>query len=377
MRIVFISAMITAPWGGSEALWSQAAIRLAQQGHEVSASVAFWSPLSPQVTALAGQGIDLFVREQAPLPRLHQRLWTRLALRLGAQQKIAQHEWIKQKKPDLVVISQGQNRDGYEWMEYCREQNLPFAAVVQCNTEGMWPDDGIVARLLPAYRAARRIFCVSRHNLALLENQLGEALPNGHVVKNPTNLPKNITCPWPDDDGIWKIACVARMEPASKGQDILLQTLALPQWRERPLQVNFYGAGNHQAGLEKMVARLGLRQVHFRGHLGDIQAIWQQNHLLALPSRGEGLPMALVEAMLCGRAALITDVGGNAEVCRDGETGFIVPAPALSLWAEGMERAWERRSEWKAMGEAACRHMNALLTVDPVEDFAQQLLALK
>ena len=60
---------------------------------------------------------------------------------------------------------------------------------------------------------------------------------------------------------------------------------------------------------------LQLKNVHFRGHVNDIRAIWEQNHLLVLPSRYEGLPLALVEAMWCGRPAVVTDVGGNAELC--------------------------------------------------------------
>jgi hypothetical protein len=49
MRFVFVSAMSGYPWGGSEELWSQAALRLRDQGHDVAASVPWWPRLSPPV----------------------------------------------------------------------------------------------------------------------------------------------------------------------------------------------------------------------------------------------------------------------------------------------------------------------------------------
>jgi glycosyltransferase involved in cell wall biosynthesis len=42
-----------------------------------------------------------------------------------------------------------------------------------------------------------------------------------------------------------------------------------------------------------------------------------------MASSGEGKPLALTEAMLCGRPAVVTDVGGNAELVSDRVTGFV------------------------------------------------------
>ena len=50
----------------------------------------------------------------------------------------------------------------------------------------------------------------------------------------------------------------------------------------------------------------------------------QAAHLVVLPSRGEGLPVALVEAMACARGVIATRSGGNAEAIVDGVTGLLV-----------------------------------------------------
>jgi glycosyltransferase involved in cell wall biosynthesis len=113
--------------------------------------------------------------------------------------------------------------------------------------------------------------------------------------------------------------------------------------------------------------------VRFRGHVSNIEEIWKENHLLVLPSRYEGLPLALVESMWCGRPAVVTDVGGNAELCADGKTGFIAPAATISSVGETLERAWQQRSAWQNMGKAARAKVEALVPKNPIELFCEQL----
>jgi len=123
-----------------------------------------------------------------------------------------------------------------------------------------------------------------------------------------------------------------------------------------------------------MAEHLKLATVHFRGHVDNINGIWEQNHLLILPSRIEGLPIALVEAMWCGRAAIVTDIAGNAELCVDGRTGFVAAAPSVGALEQTMEVAWTCRHEWQKMGNAARMRVEALIPKDPVGEFARLLI---
>ena len=167
--------------------------------------------------------------------------------------------------------------------------------------EGAWPDDRAAEILAKAYLAARRVYCVSNHNLKLLEDQIGQQLPNASVIRNPFNVPANEPPEWPNRNGIWNIACVGRLELLSKGQDLLLRVLSKPQWRDRPVRLNLFGEGPHEQTLRNLAAKLTLENVSFRGHVTDIRGMWEENHLLVLPSRFEGLPLSLVEAMWCAR----------------------------------------------------------------------------
>lgn len=372
MKFIFVSSVASDPWGGSEELWSQTALRLRQEAHEVCASVAWWPQLSPKVLELERRGVNLFIRKpvQYSLPV---RLWHKVRRRLTIAEEKREFQWLRLQKPDLVVISQGGTQDGLEWMDFCAKAGLPFAVIVHNNTESLWPDDDRGMEMAKAYGSARKKLFVSQHNLKLLERQLGEKLPDASVVWNPYNIPPGQPPAWPEENGVWKMASVARLDPAAKGQDLLFQVLAQKQWQERPVEINLYGSGKYGLSLQKLAGSLQLKNVHFRGHVANVKAIWEENHLLVMPSRYEGLPIALVEAMWCARPAVVTDVGGNAELCIDEETGFVVTAPAVKLLDQTLERAWNRRDQWQTMGQAARRRTEKLVPKDPVGDFCRQL----
>jgi len=142
------------------------------------------------------------------------------------------------------------------------------------------------------------------------------------------------------------------------------------------VHVTFYGLGANAESLRWISERLGLQSVSFAGHVADIERIWEENHALILPSRYEGMPLALVEAMLCGRPAIVTDVAGHTELVEDGVTGFVAAAPTVGLLDGAMERAWSHRREWRKIGERAARRVREAVPSDPARAFADQLVEI-
>jgi glycosyltransferase involved in cell wall biosynthesis len=356
------------PWGGSEELWSRAALRLRGQSHDVAISVKHISQDVARVVELKQSGAEVFVR--SPMQgRLPIRIWRKVLLR--RQRDFAN---VRRWGPDVVVVSQGSHMDGLEWMQFCYDEAIPHIAIVQCNHEAWWPRDDTAREMETLYSKAQKVFCVSKHNLRLLEYQIGAKLPNAAVVWNPHSVATDLIPPWPGSDRVWRFACVARLEPGSKGHDILFEVLSQERWRERAVELNLYGAGPWERGLRELAAQFGLTRVNFHGHVTDVQDIWRENHLLVLASRLEGMPLALVEAMWCARPAVVTDVGGNGEICVDGETGFVARAATPSLFDDALERAWQRRDDWKGVGEAARARVEKIIAKDPVRAFCDQLL---
>jgi glycosyltransferase involved in cell wall biosynthesis len=121
---------------------------------------------------------------------------------------------------------------------------------------------------------------------------------------------------------------------------------------------------------------LNLTSVRLEGFIEDVESIWKKHHALILPSRCEGLPLVIVEAMLLGRPVIATRVAGNAEVVENGRTGFLAEAPTEAALDAALEAAWKRRHEWRTMGEAAAVSIRELVPPNPPKIFAQGLLAL-
>jgi glycosyltransferase involved in cell wall biosynthesis len=384
MRFVFVSAMSPYPWfeakswwGGSEELWSQAALHLRNQGHQVFVLVPWWPQPAPQLLTLSQHGIS--VRMCTPKATgLGRRLWRKVRRCLNQRsQRSEDLNWLLQQRPDFVCVSNGVYSDGLSYLEFCVEHDLPYASVVQANLEFLFPDDRGAERLIRVYQKARRSFFVSYSNRELLETQLGITLANSEVVRNPFNVRWNASVPWPSESEGWRLACEARFEPPAKGQDILFQVMASEAWRSKPIRVSLFGKGHMEEGMRRLATRLSLDgRISFCGHLSNIEKIWADHHALVLPSRYEGLPLALVEAMLCARPAIVTDVGGNAELVEDGISGFVATAPTTRHLAEAMERAWEHRAQWKDMGAAARTTVKAKVCEKPAQIFAEKLLRL-
>lgn len=375
-RFAFVSSNYT--WGGSEILWSETAAALARRGHAVAAYKNRLSLGDGNVAELKALGVSRV--ELASFPILPNRLYSALAaltpyLSVGWQAMRLHLSLRLGRKPDLVVVSQGGNHDGWLLAAVCRRLKLPYVLVSQKATDLYWPQDRWAAEIDANYGAALHAFFVSEHNLKLTEEQIGRPLANASVVRNPFLVLRDARPAWPEGEEV-RIACVGRLYPMEKGQDILLRVLARPEWRARPVALTFYGAGEQRQGLERMAAYLGLDRVRFAGHRDDVASIWAENHLLALPSRAEGLPLVLVETMHCGRVAVVTDVAGNSELVEDGVTGFLAAAPTEASFAEAMERAWARRGDWPGIGEAAAERVREAVPADPAGRFADRLLDL-
>jgi glycosyltransferase involved in cell wall biosynthesis len=117
------------------------------------------------------------------------------------------------------------------------------------------------------------------------------------------------------------------------------------------------GDGEQRAALERIIASLGIEgRVHLPGWADDVAAWVADLDVVALTSRNEGTPVALIEALAAGRPVVATSVGGVPFVIRDGVSGWLVPpgdpvavaealAACLGDPAEAARRAEAGRAE--------------------------------
>ena len=117
-------------------------------------------------------------------------------------------------------------------------------------------------------------------------------------------------------------------------------------------------------------------QLVFSGFSEEVEDIWRDNHALLLPSRYEGAPLVVIEAMLCNRIAITTDIGRNRELMDDNESGFLAAGATIDLLDDALERAWQKRDDWEQMGRLAGQHIRQRYTSDPVSEFADKIKGL-
>lgn len=371
MRIAFYSTMTGMPWGGSEELWSRAATVLLQRGHDVCVNYRRHKHSAPPLQRLAQQGAAIYFRPKQLYGRSVRQMLERL--RLGER---GLKSWLARARPDLVVVSIGFHIDDVRIARVCRELRIPYALVLQAASPFLWYNPAQWQQHHTAYEGAAASFFVSAQNRDIIEANLGLDLSAARIVDNPFNVPADAAPPWPGDAQPWRLACVARLQCAAKGQDLLLQSLRHSKWRSRALEVTLFGEdGGSRRHIERLIALYGLeRQVKLGGFVDDVQDVWRRHHALVLPSRFEGNPLALIEAMLCGRAPIVTNVGRVAELVDDNESGFVAAAATVELVDDALERAWQRREEWQAIGARAALAIRQRHSLTPAEDFADELL---
>jgi glycosyltransferase involved in cell wall biosynthesis len=123
-----------------------------------------------------------------------------------------------------------------------------------------------------------------------------------------------------------------------KGVPTLLDALAAPALRDASWHCVFAGNGGVAAAQQRATV-LGLAdRTTFLGWINEEEARRQlaQADVMVLPSRNEGLPMAILEAMSFGCAVVATPVGAITDAIHDGETGLIVPVGESAALAEAL-----------------------------------------
>lgn len=114
------------------------------------------------------------------------------------------------------------------------------------------------------------------------------------------------------------------------------------------------GDGELRAELQQCADDEGVRDhVHFLGDRDDVHTLLQGLDQFVLSSLSEGYSMALLEACAVGLPIVATDVGGNGEIVRDGDTGRLVPARDPAALASAMLALLQEPAQAMALGRAA------------------------
>jgi glycosyltransferase involved in cell wall biosynthesis len=348
MRLLILSLPAAAGWGGSEELWADTARAARADGHRV------WitprdddSGNDARLRDLEARGVTLVRRT----PGSAETVPAAVRDLIGSMDSVlisaggSVRELVHPRVLDLLLGFTGRLVVTVQLVD---ERDM-LTDTERADARALLRDAVVV---LPAHRSLR-----------VLERAIAMRVPAPVITPSPIRADLTGRLPWPQA-ATARLACVGRLNPEQKGQDALLEALADPVWRERDWRLTFVGRGLGRTHLEELVDHYGLTgHVGFTGFVDRMTDVWETHELLVLPSREESMPIAIMEAMYCGRPCLVTDVGDNARLVRDQETGFVARSERPADLAPALERAWRSRPDWPELGRRA--HQRYVATRDP------------
>jgi L-malate glycosyltransferase len=238
---------------------------------------------------------------------------------------------------------------------------LPTIAKVACG--GV---DGDFARLrrtgfsatLPLLRRLSRVVAIS----AETESEfLAHGFAPARIAQIPNGVDTGHFTPAPDSEAARRqvgldletVLFLGRLD-AQKGLDVALQAWVRVISRRPAARLALAGDGPARAALEAEVRELGLsKHVRFLGTRSDPEKLLQASQIFILPSRSEGMPNALLEAMATGLPCVASRIGGNCDLVTHGLTGLLTPPGDAVTLADALYALLDDRSLRNRLGTAA------------------------
>lgn len=155
-----------------------------------------------------------------------------------------------------------------------------------------------------------------------------------------------------DENDFWIVAAGRLTE--AKNFQCLVASAAILKQKGLPVRILIGGEGHLRGDLERQVAELDLGDVvALPGNIHDLGDVMQAADLLAMPSRWEGLPMVLLEAMARELPVVGTRINGLVDIITEGKQGLLVEVDDSEALAAGIEEMVRDPDTRLRMGRAA------------------------
>jgi glycosyltransferase involved in cell wall biosynthesis len=160
------------------------------------------------------------------------------------------------------------------------------------------------------------------------------------------------------------VAAIARFHPV-KDHRTLLNGFAEVSRARPDVDLLLVGDGPLRPDLERLCGELSIAdRVHFMGIRDDVASILRASDVFALTSVSEAASITLLEAMASELPVVVTAVGGNPEIVRDGTDGLLVPRRSSAGVTRALLRILGDAAMAAAMGRAGAERVRAKFTLD-------------
>ncbi|GGX01429.1 glycosyltransferase [Streptomyces noursei] len=212
------------------------------------------------------------------------------------------------------------------------------------------------ARVKRFYQDVDRMLPLTREDA---DKWIRQRMDNVGFMPNPLPFFPDV----PSDRSQKVVASIGRLHE-EKGVDLLLEAWAkvAPQHPDWTLRI--YGSGEEAEALRKQAAELGVTDsVEWMGRTSDVAGALRESAVFALSSRGEGFPLAPMEAMATAVPCVAFDVApGVREIITDGTDGFLAPPGNITEFARHLDTLMSDQELRDRMGETARENIQRFST---------------
>ncbi|MCX7761818.1 MAG: glycosyltransferase family 4 protein [Candidatus Kryptonium sp.] len=261
---------------------------------------------------------------------------------------------IKKFKPDIIhAHSSKAGIIARFWAAILKVKPVIFTAHGWAFTEGREYWKRWILALIEriAAKVTTKIICVSEHD-KMLALKFKVASPDKLIVIHngvDVNLFKNLKKTKIDDEVV--ITFVGRLVPQ---KDVFLLIDAMERIDKAKLWI--VGDGELKDKVIRYISKKNLNhKITLFGERSDIPNILSQSDIFVLPSRWEGLPLTIIEAMMAGLPVVASNVGGVSELVDNGVTGFLVPPGNVEVFVDALKTLVDNESLRQEMGKAGLK----------------------
>ncbi len=212
------------------------------------------------------------------------------------------------------------------------------------------------------YSRYLKIICVSKHVEFALFNWMPSNKGKTKVIPNAVSVPKLLNSNFFKN---YDILFVGRLTQA-KGVDILLKAIKILKNKyNKHLNIAIIGDGPLRENLNILAVELGVnREVKFLGVRKDIEELMISSKIFVLPSRWEGLPMVILEAMSRGMSIIATEVGGVPEVIKNGKEGILISPEDQEALAQSIDDLLENEELQEKLSQTAYKKVREKYSIE-------------
>ncbi len=254
----------------------------------------------------------------------------------------------KQLRPDYIVSFIKKNN--FMAITSAMGLRIPVIVSVRSNPAREYPDK--LTRLLV------RVLFARAAGVVLQTKQAKEFFPKS-VQKKAVVLPNSLSEKFLQNEYSGErrkeIVWVGRMD-SNKNPKMLLEAFAKIAGKYQDWALTFIGEGYLKKEMEEFCKENALcGQVNFTGRIDDVAGAIQPASVFVLTSKQEGMPNALIEAMVSGLAAVSTDCpcGGPAELIENGTNGILIPVDDEKALTEALDKLLSDEEYRKRLSEEA------------------------